>query len=155
MHFLVTCHFMAAAVFAHVPPDTGHCSTSLCPRFWVTVIRYSLHYQGHICLSLLHNMSTPQDNLKPTSVARFSGLWSLCSSVSIVTRLQAGQLRLHFCQGQRLFSSPLPPSGPIHPPSSPLPPSAEVKNLWSYTSAVLYIFIAWWIKFGFGTHWSS
>lgn len=38
---------------------------------------------------LLHNMSTSQDNIKPTSVARFSGLWSLGSSVSVVTRLQA------------------------------------------------------------------
>jgi hypothetical protein len=92
---------------------------------------------------VLHNMSTSQDNIEPTSVARFRGLWSLGRLVSMVTTLQAGQLRFHFCQGQRFFFSPLLPSGPIQPLSGPLPSSAEVKNVWSYTSADLYIFMAW------------
>jgi hypothetical protein len=84
------------------------------------------------------------------------------SSVNTVTRLWAGQLGFKSQQGQEI--SCRPDLGSTQPPirwvsgalslgvkrprreADHSPPSnAEVKNMWSYTSSPLYIFMAWYL----------
>jgi hypothetical protein len=89
------------------------------------------------------------------------------SSVGIGTKLRAGLPAFNSRQEQlwEFFSSPPHPDRPWVPPfllsngyqgsyanakttgswSWPLPSSAEVKNMWNYTSTPSYIFLAWYL----------
>jgi len=117
------------------------------PRFSSMAVHWNFW-----CRNLRRARNEPTNSEKVTSSFIIN---CACSSVSRVTRLGAVRPVFRSRQGMGVFSSPLlcphqlwgPPTPGVKRPECEAdhssPSSAEVENMWSYTSTPPYVCMAW------------